>query len=660
MLFRSASFLASYDSEDIKEIAKKDASFGDLALLVGYTQKSKQRAQYLLPVWRLLGTAHYTAAIDACTAQAKARKVTPGTPWNAYLACRANITLLFHFLWHESGADVQKRTRAFTEDALKGRLKMRPFTKHFEGVDLAELERSYWIWVWKEFNRRDQKKRSDSDNFELFLTELMGEVQGAPGKPGQSPLVPATIRPKDLLSAVEGSDALLAMAIAAMRMGRSETADELLTQAIAGSMSDEETERLEREQARVQAWIALRDRFCEHLVTSGKKLNIEYEGKKLVAAVTKAERGVLTFASNKRGIETLAASELGTLPLARKMLEKKLGFEADWALAYAYVVAGDTKARRYLKGDEPERQSLAADFDDDYPERAEHVEIGLDLVAIATAQGTRDDRIQRLHNLWAKRYGVEYLAEVAPYLKSLARQALGEEFDARGITGILAGRYEELSDGRIRLRYDFDDRAQLADWPEFTMPTLFSEGFASPKTKENSLEVDNGCLSGIGSAARRHALAFEGPQRISWKERFFECEGSVDESIFIYEVGLFSDLKAKWVSMRNSVELEVHDQSKGHYELEDFGRDIANYETVQLAELVHDGAHNVALLHDGEETGSVECDGFSAGHPMMLVHSDYRVEILELEITGKPTAASLQGFRDDWVTGRLREMSFIK
>ena len=93
-----------------------------------------------------------------------------------------------------------------------------------------------------------------------------------------------------------------------------------------------------------------------------------------LAKVVAHADGEVRFGENKVGVETLSVSEIDPIELADRMGERKWGYEAGWGRAYPYVATYDKKIRRFLRGEAPELQKLAADVEDDYPARRGLVE----------------------------------------------------------------------------------------------------------------------------------------------------------------------------------------------------------------------------------------------------------------------------------------------
>lgn len=595
----------------------------------------------------------------ASNARALASGVKAPSAFTADQAFNFQAGALFQYLAIYSDDDMQARMRTFAESAMKGRLKQKPFERVFEDVDWARVEADFWRHVWKRHAEESTDEKLDELQLKAFLNERKGlEADALATK--------ETVESIDLIERLTTSDQRLALAIAAVRLGDVERADAILSESLSGvSLTDDQRKRFEREQVRVRAWLSLRNRYFEQLISSGKKLSIDFEGKRLLAAVTAIQAGELTLASNNRNLKTLAIKRLDALQLARKMAEKRSNFEVDWSIAYPFVIEPDLSAARWLKGDEPERQQLAEDEGSDYVARAPWIDAAACVLVLGgdpPSEGERivnpklvDERLALIVSLWKQREALPEITDFRAGLISLAEVEYASRFDNLELEDLVAGQIEELRDGRVRLRYDFEDRLQIIDWPLDAEPGFHQHW--SPSQVPFSLDIEGGQLSGVGQGSRSHVLGFEGPQSMIWKERIPLEEDVTNDKLLLFRFGLCTVLgKETFAGAKNSVELIVRDADKRELASKAPKNDQMAYQSTYVVELVHDGESTLTLKRKNAEISSIPVGSRLSGRPQLWLHTDYRVIIDELEIVGRVTEASMRELRKLRVSEQVRQL----
>ncbi|MFT7669728.1 MAG: hypothetical protein ACI8X5_002435 [Planctomycetota bacterium] len=644
-----------------RERAKKSAGRAadwNFHKLCSDIQNKDARGIKFLPLMSLLTQTGFGSVGVESTKLATAAGLKPLHPWYANQSFNAFAGAFYHYLSFEAGDELGAKMSAFTEASMKGKLQTNPFKKHFADVNWLAVEKDFWKYIWRTHSAQSAGEKIKAGEFLTFLGERAGKEKGALATEG-------SVEPSDLLEFLQSVDERLALAIAAANTGDSARAEALLSEALARTELDAgDKSRLELELFRVRTWTALRDKYIQELVSSGKKLNVEVGPKRLLAVVTKYEEGTLTLAKNARNIETLEVKDIEPAQLARKMSEKRSGFTADWSVAYPLVIDREVDAAHWLKGDAPELEKLARDNSSDYPARCASVSAAmavLILVQEVSSELSQDERgklsaqrLQQVNVCWAQHKKAAFVERIKPSLQALAQIELGVQFDHLELADQLAGKVETLNDGRIRIRYDLSSASQLKDWPLDPAPR-FHEGWGDCKLSP-SMEINQGILIARGPVSRSHVLAFEGPHSLVWREKVILGDRLDPNKTLAYRVGLCSLPDGSIAGAVNSLNFEIRDVESNEFLQTKAPENNSRFDTSYVNELVHDGSSTLTLRRNSEDVHNVRVGARLSGHPQFWFHTDYAVEIDEIEVVGKVTEASLRGLRQLWVTERVTAM----
>ena len=616
-------------------------------------QDPQARPVQLLPLPLLFRQTDYWSVGIACRERATAARVQPvGNGWYNH-AFQATAGALFRYLTFDAPEDLRARMKSFSEAAMKNRLQNSPFEKHFEGVDWGRVERDFWTHVWRTHKDQAGDEPVDEAALATFLRDLGGT-------PGEAPVAAdASFAPASLLAGIHDPEAVLALAIAQVRRGDPEAAAARLQATLETFPTGRARERLERELLRVRSWMEERDRFFAHLVESGKKLTLERPEGRLVATVARVEKGKLILASSNRGLDAIEIASLDPAQLVRRMTEKRSGFEATWAVAYPVVLDPDAKPRRYLRGDEPERVALAEDVKNDYPRRTRALEAARHLLVLGSApeDGVESaaERVTHLRDLVGLRKDVAFVQELAPLLRHSAAFELTRDFDGKELSQVLNGKVEDKGDGSVHLIYDFESPDQLLDWPLDEYRADLHKRWPAPQVSQSYLEVRKGKLEGLGEVSRTHLLVFEGPQAVIWKIRVSTGGAYTPQKPDAVRVGLCSNEEGHYAASYGGLELEVL-TAESEYVFQPPPRFTYLLDSEYVRELRLEAGGRLTVHSDGQEANSTTCPVELAGHPQIFLHSDYLVEIDQIELFGTVTTASRAALRERWVQARLQEL----
>ncbi len=559
---------------------------------------------------------------------------------------------LFHFLEAEARVEVRDAMRRFTEDTLKGRNRGKGVLSYLpaEVREAPELlEREFWTFVWARHLEFFPESRLDSNRLAAFIAERFGV------EPVQEL---SDFGTGTLLDRLPGPRLRFALALVLVQRGELEAAEaELKALLEAGSMG---VERLERELTRVAAWRAERSRLLEALISSGKKLRLTYQGKRVSLSVQRVADGRVHFRPSSKGPDSLGLGEVDALSLADAMGGQIPGYQAGWVRAYPYVLADSSKAKRALTGEAAELVALAEDVEGDYSGRRKDIAIAAELLELTRLAESYDltdvvRSLELVRALWERRNDTPLVMQLASDLRLAASHALGLEYDSQGPAAVLHGEVDELADGVVRLSYDFSDEQQLEDWPLQGDRKGYRDPYPQLRASSNSLEVSKQRLVGLGAVARRHLLEFEGPQSLSYSSRFLFDESMGNKGLY-FRVSLCTSFEGDYLATLNSSLLERFDlgamQLTGSRPAE-----IKGYYDVEYRYVLAYAADGLLSLTRGDgERVELQCSPGLSGAPRLWFHSDFVVDFDDIILEGKPTEASLDALRERYVAQHLAEM----
>jgi hypothetical protein len=367
--------------------------------------------------------------------------------------------------------------------------------------------------------------------------------------------------------------------------------------------------------------------------------------------VTALEGERIRLGSNRRGLEALELERLPILRVAELMRDKKFGFEAGPAAAWAYVLARDERWKKLVLAADP----LYADAERDYPERMA-VAQAADTLAHLAATGipadaaTADVTLQSIEELLREYSALALVSRRLSALRALAQAALDRLFESGGLASCLAGKLEDLGRGGVRLSYDFDTPLELSDFTQTGY--LSSRALDRPR---HDFEVSKGCLTTHGFACLRSRIAFQGPQRVRCRARYALPNGSYDPR-FLFLLACNDDGLVSFAATDFGGSLQVIDMVRNYVKQSPGSAQIVVGEAYQL-ELIFDGSDLTASVN-GMARGSVSAGPRKSGSVFLFTAADFTISVEELVLEGTPTPESLAGLRNAWSAGRLTALGF--
>lgn len=513
--------------------------------------------------------------------------------------------------------------------------------------ELAELEREFWEYLFAEYKKVDPK----------FKPKIVAVPSEAKTEEASAETVPSSMTKSALELKYTEVEARFAVALKQAAMGRIEVA----IQDCATILEEGDDERVQAEHDRMTALLAMRDEYFSYLAESGKKLKVPYQGKLLLSTVDRYEDGTLHLAKNRRGIESVHASELGIADLCSQMSKEKPKFGDAALRLYPGVLANDDRWEKQLSRVD-EDNGLAEFAKSELPALRKLGEIAWALNELSELAGAEpsesgaNDTLAQIAKLLELGAESELVATRAGALQEASLAAHRVLAAAKPLAELLNGKVEEPSPGRVVVTYDFTDPAHLED---FEHDGKYHRGLRAKlpdlqtDLDKSTCEVRNEKLLMRGQVVLRHKLPFGGEQRVHYVVQF-ETQNPGSE-YYALMVSLCGDGKASGMSNFNFGSLAASHMPSRFYEKADNGPDAIYFGTDYNIALTTDGKRMSCVI-DGEDSGSVGVGPLERGSVSLLTHSDALVGLGSFTIEGDVDDADVAQLREAWArdaTSRL-------
>ena len=498
----------------------------------------------------------------------------------------------------------------------------------------------------------------------LALVVIVATAVSHSPKALQSPKKPSTDAPvfdaQQLALAPGEVEAEHALALLEARAGKLDAAVERLEKLLTRAEVGERKPLVEREIARVKAFARLRDAHLAELVASGSKLSFEHQGKKVVAQVTGVADGNVMLADNKQKLASVPISAVDPFELARALSPTLTAGADGWARYYMYVLAGDERGLKQLKGSAAEVSELRADAAQWYPRALKLAAAAQRLAALAEKGKPHDTKaagecIEMLVLLGKEHGELELIKTRKATLRALAALALAQQFELSKMAGMVTGRLESLPDERVRITYEFDRKEEAADFAaDHAYLASFRRQMGSLANAERKCEVASGKLSLVGAGCLRYVLSFEAPLSLQY-EITLGGGGSGELSRDQFIVGACDDHDESRIDCQGFGSLWVQDRASGFRkespQTEPFSFQPGKPNTLGLS--IEAGKASSTV--NGAPMKSVEIGPRTSGGVFVFFHCATPMAFNKLVIEGKPM---LDAARATWVERELTRLGF--
>lgn len=555
-----------------------------------------------------------------------------------------------HFLFEAGGGKYRAPFEAYLKSALKGDASAAAFRGALGGVNLATLENEYYAWMF-------DLAHALIPNFNPDERALPGggKVDAGGAKASAEAMDPKSIALEP--SEVEAAHAALLIDV---REGRLEDAVIALEALHNRPGAVKFHLQIDRELVRVRKLIMARDTHLGELAKGGKLFR-EIGGKRVALKVRSIADGKLLLEDNKFDIAFIEIAKLTPYELAKDFSKALSSGPDGWAKAYAFILAGDDKGVKMLKGAEPDVVALREDAETFYPHALELGEAAHALQVLANSVAAADstsakEAVARVTELCTTHRELPLVEKRLPALQLLAELALDRIFDPKLLAESCNGKCDLLPDGRVRLSYSFDKPGELADFQPDHEYFKSWRGSLSDRTIPPSpgVELQKGALVLSGAACLRHAWEFVAPIKVTY-EVGFQGLNEDPKRTPLFAVGVLDDRAENFIWCQGFGSLFANHAPK-HFVKSDpvsASRSIEEGSNTKLELAVENG--KITTREDGQVVKEATGAPHSAGGVFLFVHSDPKVVFESFTIEAEPDLAAV---KRAWVKKRLGEIGF--
>jgi hypothetical protein len=598
-----------------------------LRLFVGDAQDERRRWTNLRTLGELIltGEAQRLEALLRKRMPKDAAEIDVGEVWWAYYR---QASLMTQFL--SEAEDGKRRSLAldFVLQALGANRSDGASIMPLTGLDAAELERSFLAWVLAEHRAHLPKESVDEA---LFARALLRGPGGAPdfstGEAAADSAAPA-LAALDLGDATD--DERFALALRELSLGRSAAGIAAL-EALLARTNEAGRERVRRELGRARTWDLLARGFLAGLAEKGGTLELQRGGKKVRGKVLAFVDGELRLETSKAQ-ENVRLEEIPALELAQQM--KSSGGPDDWARFYAYVLAGDARAKKLLKEDGGEGSALLRDARDDYPARLALARVAGELLTLESALPETPSAVRTaLSALRAWREsarGLPLLERKQVAVRQRARELLLQEVRLLGSHTFLAGTFEALGGERVRISYDFKDARELADFEAGRYPPLVRKGCAPAIVETEPFAVEGGRLVTAGETSLRSLFELGAPLTVRYSLEYAD-RGHHDGANY-FAVGVCDDGQEHFLWGINFRDVQLYDPA-GNATTEGEAMPFF-FERSYEIELRHDGKLASSAV-EGVAGPTLDATLRTQGAVFLFAHCNTQARVERLVIEGR-------------------------
>lgn len=409
----------------------------------------------------------------------------------------------------------------------------------------------------------------------------------------------------------------------------------------------------------------LRRGFLESLALgeSDEKLRFEWDGRLLVASVTRVGNETVFLGENTREIKSLPIADLPMPAIVERMEKEDEPYGEAAARAWTLALAKG-KWKNSLSSAEKKNTELVGDLES----VADQLERGrtLSLISIARdANGqSADARLAAMGELCATAADSADFEAAREGLLAGAKAILDERFGSADLTDLLAASEVEVDGNRYALMYDFSDADQLADWPRVeTYAPAWLELLQPLDTKQPLFEVDKKDkeLALQGLAVAQHILSFKGPIRVSFdfeipkQGKKSDANKAVMDTMYI---SICDDLDYQHIRSSQFGDIDIVDTESGTSIFKQ-NSNLPNYNMGKTYdfEMTLDADGKVTTRYDKKHGFEEQAPGRVEGRVVLMSYSDRELRVKKLRIEGD-LAADQGSMKAMWVQAQLDALGF--
>lgn len=618
-----------------------------LTRLAQEAQVSERRAALFLPLERLVGIADSASLEKAFLDQAEERGV-PAVAWDdCVVVAWAQAEAWMHFLL--DGRDGRRRAALarYLGAASRGERGWQALQKTMGGESSASLHDDFAAWLGERW-KAAATPGAEGGTLHVGLYPPPGASRAASGAAASAP------RGLD-----EGESMLLhAAAFAHATRGAFGAAKVAFDELLASAPAEPWAARARRDQGRIEEALRWRAGMEAALALPGAKLALERGGKKHNLVVESLVDGRLTLSPGKSGVSSIALEEIAPADWLRQSFKKGDPLEpAPLVRAWLGALAGDPKWDRAIERDVDEAAlALKEDAFVWYPEMLKSA-VAAGKLAVVDELPSAADRAGAEALLAAIEAALEhrklaFVAQREGELLARARLALQIAAQELGPADVTRAEVANLPDGRIKVRWGFEDARQLDDIEHEAVvgqDQLRERKKLSRLRLEPQASVENSALVLRGPGVWALPLSLEAPYSIKIKLKVKDdLQKEIKETPYF---GILHSVAGanRWI---------LTDPFGGVVELDEgsgISRDmgvapgrkllIDEATTIQIS---HEGV-NMSCGADGKWNSTLTAMRRRAGRVYLVAVGDYALRVEDIEIEGAVDRSWYATMRAEWI-----------
>ncbi|MCB9913896.1 MAG: hypothetical protein H6828_01960 [Planctomycetes bacterium] len=627
-----AEYLSSGTSSKVEELATHPLDAKAKKQITDLLGVPGMRDAYFLPVRELVRCETYRDV------QLQAYKRGRGVGFSADMALDhfyREAYLFVYFLHEGEGAKYRAPLFRYLAAYFRGEGTAEAFEQEFGEVELDLLERDFVDWLRP--GMRDWAPRA----------YVEPTVAGATPPPPPPAYDPAGVRPH-----LDDAEACLALAVYQASVGRASEALAQLDDLDVTALDAATSARVGVEKERIGRWVDVRRRYLEFLLANGKKLELTVDGKRKRYELASIERGVVRLAGQPEGEDELAVTDIAALDLVKQMGATKKEFDPGRVRLYMSILCGDERWKKLLDKEDPEDQALRDAAETEYPRWLADGRVLARLLEVAQLPEPKDATAARavmaaIDALVADSGKHRAVLAARAGLADLYQAAAVVALRAGGVAELFSGAAEDLGEGRVRVRWDFADAAQLDDFQRGAYP--YDGVFVADDANRAFTLVPHG-LDALGGGCLRTLASFQGAFEASYSFTILQFSSGMGLLLGAHDDGAGNRVLAVGPAMLVWVD-ESH--APGFGSVVDARALTVDPESALRVALQLEADGTCTLAMNGEERVRLADGMRREGHAYLSVDSEGKLHLSEFSLTGTLAPAS----RDELVLRRAAKLA---
>ncbi len=401
---------------------------------------------------------------------------------------------------------------------------------------------------------------------------------------------------------------------------------------------------------RMQALVSARDLFLTAAAKEGKKLRFPLGEKPVLIKAKGWKDGVLSLSPTRKvPLEQIPNAKLDSefLALNWKKLPAEMG--PNWLYGYVLFLAGDKRWQRAMRDSDPNPTAELRNHGD-WVANGVLLEF-LKQEELNQPSDMDDSELAEVCNTFFKTMP---LAESEDFFRAAIMSNLDRKAQALTAEDFVEADLEPLGEGRVRLKYAFDNPKEIRDFN--ATPKIWQYARINPAdpipADQAEATLGGGRFTFNGEHSYGHKLQWTGPFTVHCTYELVHKEGV--DTLFFFWIGLWNEDRKPWVRSEFHTLVLHPDPQKTSKRLVGQGQSTA-FDIPFKSTLAFDGKKAYLTLNDSP---AIEGDfpALSNGIVALWSQSQFPIHVHELIIEGTVSPESLTLLRGQWVDARMSDL----